>query len=65
MIFAFSMLSTLSGDNLVKGLISTIFGLMLATVGLDLQTGIPRFTYGFMQLFDGFNFIVVTIGFLQ
>jgi putative tricarboxylic transport membrane protein len=63
MIFAFSMLSTLSGDNLVKGLISTIFGLMLATVGLDLQTGIPRFTYGSMQLYDGFNFIVVTIGF--
>jgi len=31
--FAFSMLSTLSGDNLVKGLISTIFGLMLAYCG--------------------------------
>jgi len=59
------MLSTLSGDNIVKGLISSIFGLMLATVGLDLQTGIPRFTFGIMKLYDGFNFIVVTIGFLQ
>ena len=63
MVFAFSMLSTLSGDNIVKGLISSIFGLMLATVGLDLQTGIPRFTFGIMKLYDGFNFIVVTIGF--
>ena len=63
MVFAFSMLSTLSGDNLVKGLLSSIFGLILATVGLDSQTGIPRFTYGFMKLYDGFNFIVVTIGF--
>ena len=63
MVFAFSMLSTLSGDNLAKGLISSVFGLMLATVGLDSQTGIPRFTYGFMGLYDGLNFIVVTIGF--
>lgn len=63
MAFAFSMLSTLSGNNLIKGLISSVFGLMLATVGLDAQTGTPRFTYGFMRLYDGFNFIVVTIGF--
>jgi putative tricarboxylic transport membrane protein len=63
MIFAFSTLSSLAGGSLVKALVSTVFGLMLATVGLDPNSGVPRFTFGEMRLLDGLDFVVVTIGF--
>ncbi|MDZ7703579.1 MAG: tripartite tricarboxylate transporter permease [Trueperaceae bacterium] len=62
-IFTFSMLSALTGKNFVKGLIATVFGLMLATIGLDPGTGIPRYTFGMLELYDGLDFVVVTIGF--
>jgi putative tricarboxylic transport membrane protein len=62
MIFAFSALSSFSGNSLMRGLASTAFGLWLATIGLDPQSAIPRFTFGQIQLLDGMDFVVVTIG---
>ncbi|MFW5899525.1 MAG: tripartite tricarboxylate transporter permease, partial [Jiangellaceae bacterium] len=50
------------GKHFVKGLIATGFGLMLATIGLDPGTGIPRYTFGMMPLFDGIDFVSATIG---
>jgi len=61
-VFAFTALSTLSGTSAVKGLASTAFGLWLATVGLDPQSAVPRYTFGQIQLLDGMDFVVVTIG---
>ena len=63
LIFAFSALSSLSGNNVIKAWISALLGIVLATVGIDPQSGIPRFTFGSLHLIDGFNFVVVTIGF--
>ncbi len=63
MVFAFSTLSSLAGANLAKALISTAFGLMLATVGLDPNSAVARYTFGELKLFDGMDFVVVTIGF--
>ncbi|MGH2399637.1 MAG: tripartite tricarboxylate transporter permease, partial [bacterium] len=34
----------------------------LATVGIDLVTGVPRFTFGIPYLLDGIDFVVVVIG---
>jgi putative tricarboxylic transport membrane protein len=62
MIFAFSALSSFSGGSLIRGLASTAFGLWLATVGLDPNSAIPRYTFGQIQLLDGMDFVVVTIG---
>ena len=62
MILAFSTLSSLTGDNLVKGGVATVFGLMLATVGLDPNSAVSRFTFGALNLLDGLDFVVVTIG---
>ena len=62
MIFAFSALSSLAGDSLLRGLASTAFGLLLATVGLDPNSAIPRYTFGQLKLLDGMDFVVVTIG---
>jgi putative tricarboxylic transport membrane protein len=45
MVFAFSALSSFAGGSLVRGLTATAFGLLLATVGLDPNSAIPRFTF--------------------
>lgn len=63
MLFAFSTLASLSGRSVVKGLISTTFGLMLATVGMDPNSAVPRYTFGILKLMDGVDFVVVVIGF--
>jgi putative tricarboxylic transport membrane protein len=62
MIFAFSALSSFAGKSLMRALASTGFGLWLATVGLDPNSAIPRYTFGRIQLLDGMDFVVVTIG---
>jgi putative tricarboxylic transport membrane protein len=63
MVFAFSTLSSLSGKNIIKGLIATVIGLMLATVGLDPVSAVDRYTFGQLKLLDGLDFVVVVIGF--
>jgi len=62
MVFAFSALSSFSGGSLIRGLAATAFGLWLATVGLDPNSAIPRYTFGQIELLDGMDFVVVTIG---
>jgi putative tricarboxylic transport membrane protein len=60
---------SLSGHNLLKGLISGALGLALATVGLDPINSVPRYTlerfFGqdiSLFLWDGISLVVVTIG---
>lgn len=62
MVFAFSALSSLSGGRVSRALASTGLGLLLATVGMDPNSAIPRYTFGQLKLFDGMDFVVVTIG---
>ncbi len=62
MVFAFAALSGLARGGVVKALASTGLGLLLATVGLDPNSAVPRFTFGQLRLFDGLDFVVVTIG---
>lgn len=52
----------LSAETGVRGLISMVLGLMLATVGQDLQTGVARFTFGNPELLDGIDFLVLALG---
>ena len=53
----------ISQGSAVKGFLSLMVGLLLATVGLDLVTGAPRFTFDIPDLMGGINFIPVMIGF--
>jgi len=41
---------------------TTLFGLAIATIGIDLQSGVPRYTFGNPELMDGLEFLVVAIG---
>jgi putative tricarboxylic transport membrane protein len=62
MLFALTTVSALTGESLAKGLFSVFFGLALATVGIDLQSGRPRFTMGVPELQEGVSFLVVVVG---
>lgn len=62
MLFTLSAIVALSRGAMVKGFIAMGIGLMISTVGVDLQTGIHRFTFGIPQLTDGIDFLVVIIG---
>jgi len=61
-IFGLSMVAAIGGDSGVKNLISGAFGVLLATVGLDLTTGVERFTFGVYELSDGIGLVPVLIG---
>ncbi len=62
MIFAMAAVSSLTGKSVAKGILSTLLGLMIATIGIDLQSGQPRYTMGVPELQDGVGFIVAVVG---
>nr|WP_272210023.1 tripartite tricarboxylate transporter permease [Marinicella sp. W31]MDC2875875.1 tripartite tricarboxylate transporter permease [Marinicella sp. W31] len=51
-----------SGADAARGFTSLLFGILIATVGLDITTGSPRFVFGQMELMGGVSFIPVMIG---
>ena len=61
-IFALTITASLSGDNLVKGLIAGSLGLLVATVGSDEINGVERFSFGFEPIEQGFAFLPVLVG---
>ncbi|MBI1387523.1 MAG: C4-dicarboxylate ABC transporter permease [bacterium] len=61
-VFGLSMIVSISVGDVVKGLISGVFGLLIATAGLDPINGKPRFTFGMVDLYEGIGFIPVLIG---
>jgi putative tricarboxylic transport membrane protein len=61
-VFGLSMVAATGGDSAIKNLIAGAFGVMLATVGIDLTTGVERFTFGIYSFTDGIEFIPVLIG---
>lgn len=62
MLFAMTAVASLTGKSLPKGLLSMFMGLMLATVGIDLQSALPRYTLGMPELQEGMSFVVVAVG---
>lgn len=61
-IFGLSIIASVSGKSLVKGLVSGGIGIILATVGLDAVSGSTRFTFGNMQLYNGIKLMAVILG---
>lgn len=54
-------LAAVSGSSVLKGIAAGVAGLLLATIGIDPQTGISRFDFGAVWLLDGIEFIVLTV----
>ena len=61
-VFGLSMSALLSRGNLVHGTISASLGVLVSTVGMDIVTGYPRFTFGNINLLGGISFIPAMIG---
>ncbi|MCG8441010.1 MAG: tripartite tricarboxylate transporter permease, partial [Caulobacterales bacterium] len=62
MAFAFATLASLVGHSPVKTLLGAVIGLMIASVGIDANTGVARFTFGVPDLLAGIDFLVIVIG---
>ncbi len=62
MLFAMTAVSTLTGNSPAKGVLATIFGLVIATIGIDLQSGQARYTMGIPEFQDGVGFVVAVVG---
>jgi putative tricarboxylic transport membrane protein len=61
-VLAFAMLSGIATKNPIKALLAALLGLALATIGLDPATGIPRFTFGLYEFYEGLDFIIALVG---
>jgi TctA family transporter len=68
-ILGITFVGSLSGGNIVKGLLAGGLGLMISTIGLDPIRGVPRFTFesilgeeASIFLWDGIDLVAVTIG---
>ena len=62
MVLALTAITGLSGESPSKGVFATLLGLALGTMGIDVQTGQARFTFGVQGLLGGMNVVVVTVG---
>ena len=61
-VFGLALISSFVGRDLVKGAISALLGLILATAGTDPFSGTPRFTFGTIDLLGGVQLVAGMIG---
>ncbi|AEV27892.1 hypothetical protein SpiGrapes_0027 [Sphaerochaeta pleomorpha str. Grapes] len=61
-VFGLSIISSISGNSLAKGLLCGALGISLSFIGIDSITGYPRFTFNNINLLSGMSFIPVMIG---
>lgn len=54
--------STLSGGSALKSLVMVTLGLILGLVGMDLNSGAMRYTFGILELTDGVSLIAIAMG---
>lgn len=64
LVFSLTIIASLGGNSLLKGLIAASTGLLASTVGLDPETGTTRLTFGIPQLDSGISLVAVGIGLL-
>ncbi|AWB25254.1 hypothetical protein DA075_30440 [Methylobacterium currus] len=55
--------ATLARGSALKGVAMTLVGIVLGSVGSDLDTGTSRFTFGSMSLYNGIDLVAVALGF--
>lgn len=60
--FSMTIVASLVGSSMLRGLVAGILGLFIATIGPDPMMGRPRFTFDWDVLAAGFPFLVVLIG---
>ncbi|MBV0902707.1 tripartite tricarboxylate transporter permease [Haloarcula salina] len=61
-VFGLTIIASVSGDSITKGMVSGLLGMLVATVGIDPITGFHRYTFDMAKLLTGVEFIAVMIG---
>lgn len=61
-IFGLMIIAAVVGDDVRKGLISALIGLLVAAMSASPLTGEPRLTFGFLGLYEGVPFVPAIIG---
>ncbi len=61
-ILGLSTIASLGGGRWLESFMAVLLGLLLNTIGLDPLSGVSRFTFDVVRLYDGFSFIPVLIG---
>ncbi|QPH54624.1 tripartite tricarboxylate transporter permease [Pontivivens ytuae] len=59
---AFLVIGSVVGASVIKGLLATVLGIAVALVGLDPITGQARWTFGVLELENGFTLVPLLIG---
>ncbi|MBX0357748.1 tripartite tricarboxylate transporter permease [Halobacillus sp. Nhm2S1] len=62
MFLGLTAIASLSDGSTIKALITATVGFMVATIGIDGQTGTSRFTFGNPNLLEGIDFLVIALG---
>ena len=62
MVLGLTIVVSLVGKSMSKGLLAGIFGMLLATIGMEPLTGQSRFTFGNVDLMAGIDFVAVVVG---
>lgn len=68
LLIAMTSISWLVGENPIKGIVVTCFGILVASMGMDTLSGVPRFDFDNMYLLGGVPFtpfVIGTVGFSQ
>lgn len=64
LLFAFTIIGTMAGESIPRGLLSCCLGMLFSMVGMSSITGATRFTFGYTELMGGFTFTPMLIGIL-
>ena len=62
MVLALVAASTLSNGSFIKGIAMVAAGLVLGLVGTDISSGVPRYTFGIIDISDGISLVAVAMG---
>lgn len=62
MLLALTAVSALAADSRAHAATSMFIGLVLAMIGIDLQTGVPRLTLGRPELLGGIDVVLAAVG---
>lgn len=61
-LFGLTIIASISGKNMLKGIIAGLLGLLLSTIGLDPLTGFSRYSFGVVNLYSGLQVVPLMIG---
>ncbi|HEY5896824.1 MAG TPA: tripartite tricarboxylate transporter permease [Burkholderiales bacterium] len=62
MLFGLTLIAAIAAKDMLKGLISGFFGLLIGVIGTDHVYNAPRATFGFLELYDGVPLVAALIG---